>query len=306
METGESRTENLQPAEKTAAIASTEVSSKGVAAIRGETVSPDSNQPDRAVIQQISPREEVAPSFKRLDSSAEYDLDVAARQADADKAVRYHETASPGRVCEYRRIRSGITEVLTEQNIPGSVRADPFSKSGTNFPNFDLFSPDEAASVKALSLKDGEPRRIYRQYFSDLLNPSSEKNQKAAERLTWLKQNDDQAWKELVPQLPSDVREGKDVQSVQKALAERATLRIPEDQVDKVQEDLKAYIARHPEKFGLAGESSPDERAREIKQMVGSRVRSIDERYTTAHYQAKAAEMVNLRDEDLARLARRR
>lgn len=306
METGESRPENLRSTEKTTAIESTEVSSKVVAAIRGKTVSPDSNQRDAAVSQQISPREEMALSFKRLDSSAEYDLDVATRQADADKAVCYHETASPGRVCEYRRIRSGITEVLAEQSMPRSVRADPYSESGTNFPNYDVFSPDETASVKALSLKEGEPRKIYRQYFSDLVNPNSEKNQKAAERLTWLMQNDDQAWKELAPHLPSRVREGNDVQTMQKALAERATLRIPEDQVEKVQEDLKAYIARHPEKFGLAGKSSPDERAKEIKQLVGSRVRSIDERYTTAHYQAKAAEMVNLRDEDLARLARRR
>jgi hypothetical protein len=88
-------------------------------------------------------------------------------------------------------------------------------------------------------------------------------------------------------------------------MARLSTLRIPEDQVERVREDLKSYAAKHPEKFGLTGEGSPEMLTDEVGRFVESRVRSIDKRYTTGHYQAKAAEMVSLRDEDLARLASR-
>jgi hypothetical protein len=301
----ESEQEVKVPVENTNVKDRERVSKHGISAIRGDHLVPEDNQQIITSIREISPTEEVIPDENKLDSAAQFDLDIAAKRADAEKSVRYHETEIPGRVCEYRRIRSGITEVLAAENMPGSIRSDRFSESGTNYPNYDIFTPDEFASVKALSYKDGEPRKIYRQFFLDIINPDSQKNQKAAERLVWVRDHDQALGNELSNHLPQELTADSDIQTIQKILSEKGTLRIPEDQVEKVKEDLKFYFKKHPEKVPGTDPDSHENHAVDIEQMIEDRIRSIDKRYTTAHFQAKAADLVSLRDEDLAGLARK-
>jgi hypothetical protein len=138
-----------------------------------------------------------------------------------------------------------------------------------------------------------------------VVNPDSKKNQQAAERLMWLRENDEKSWKELASRLPQELNEAMDIQTMQKALAQHASLRIPDDQIEFVKENLKKYFIKYPEKINLHEENSPEKYDQIITQFVESRLRSIDARYTTAHFQAKGVEIVGLRDEDLARLASR-
>jgi hypothetical protein len=147
METSQSPMEAKKPEDKAPVRENAEINSEAISAIQGKSDVYEYQHRTIAKIREISPKEEIASGFKVLDSSAEYDLDIGAQFAAADKAVRYHETEIKGRVCEYRRIRAGITEILAAQNIPGGIRCDPYSISGTDFPNYDVLSHDEFASV---------------------------------------------------------------------------------------------------------------------------------------------------------------
>jgi hypothetical protein len=88
----ESEQEVKVPVENTNVKDRERVSKHGISAIRGDHLVPEDNQQIITSIREISPTEEVIPDENKLDSAAQFDLDIAAKRADAEKSVRYHET----------------------------------------------------------------------------------------------------------------------------------------------------------------------------------------------------------------------
>lgn len=269
----------------------------GHSSIKGFSESPKKPEDQKNLIKGIVPNEEFELPVPQLNPSARNDLEIASQRAIAAKATRYHENNSTTKVVEYRRIRGEIGEEIAAINVPGSIQADSFSTAGTNFSTYDLFGEREVSQVKVLSLKNGKPRyQAYKDVFQDLVDPNSKKNNKAAEQLFQIKENDPKAWEQLSIHLPSNVRNAKNQKSMQEALADQAVLRIPQDQVDAVRSNLQNRITKHPEKFGLDPHANSNDQSARIEEMVNTKILSIDERYATAHYQAKAAELVSSRD----------
>jgi hypothetical protein len=273
--------------------AQTQLTPAGFNAIRGMTT--EKGQPDYKTVNAVTSREIVqAPSV--LNASAANDLEIASQQAIAAKATRWHGESTQGKEVEYYRIRSEIGEELAVKNIPGSVQADAFSKAGTNFPNYDVLSPQEASSIKVRAFQDEKPSTQYRDDFAALVYPNSHKNQKAAHQLLTLKTRDQAAWAQLAPHLSSEIQTSVSAQRIQESLAQIATLRIPADQVDAVRTDLITDMGVNPGKYGLDANSEPENLADKIHQMAFTRILAIDARYDTVHYQSKAAEMVQERE----------
>lgn len=276
---------------------SRDVSPAGIKAIQGLSEPPDATRPQLDTVHRLAPDEEVVTDVPPLGPGAANDLELAAQRADAAKATHYHNDSPESKLAEYRRLRSEISEEIAVQNITDGVRADAFSKGGTNFPNYDVLGKQEVSSVKVYSLEDGKPRfGAYREDFAGLVNPDSSLNRQAAERLLEIQASEPQTWDSLSPHLPDDVRAAETSVGMQAALAERATLRIPDDQVEAVRADLREAMMEQPARFGLDPKAQPRDRALQVEQMVQTQVLSIDDRYATAHYQAKAAELVGLRD----------
>jgi hypothetical protein len=272
-----------------------------IAAVQGLNEKPEEARLIRQSIEQLAPKEEVAAEAPALDPASMNDLDLAAQRAEASKSVYYHQDRPRGQLAEYRTIRGGIGEEVATANIDAGIQADAYSVGETNFPNYDVFGTQEVSQVKVLSLKNGEPRYgRYHSVFAKLVDSESALNQKAAERLLEIQQNESQ-WEQLSQHLPPNVRDAHDQLAMQQALADQATLRIPQDQVEAVRADLRDYIGTHPGQYGLDPSASPDDRTLQIDQMVNTKVLSIDERYETIHYQAKAAEIVAARDLAVAR-----
>lgn len=275
------------------------ISPAGVAAVQGLTVPSTDTRPDQETVRQVAPREEVDEDAPSLSSSAANDLELAAQRAQASKSTHWHAETddSDGKRAEYYRLRSEISEEIAVQNITKGVHADAFSRGGTNFPNYDVLSPQEVSSVKVHSLDDGQPRFAdYREEFEQAVNPDSKGNRQAAERLLEIKAQEPDTWTQLSPHLPRAVRNADSQPEVQAGLAERATLRIPQDQVTAVRADLRSYMAERPAQYGLDPRLELRDRAAQIERMVQTQVLSIDDRYATAHYQAKAADLAGLRD----------
>jgi hypothetical protein len=267
----------------------------GIAAVQGLNVRPeDAEQNDG--INRVVPAEQIVAAATPPSDAALNDLELAAQRANATKATYFHNDSVGSKQAEYRRLRSEISEELAATNVTGGIRADPFSVGGNNFPNYDVLGDQEVSSVKVHSYDEGEPRSAYQKDFQQIVNPNSAGNQQAAARLLEIKENQPQAWKQLSPHLPANVREATDQKALQTALAERATLRIPQDQVESVRKDLRACMSANPNKYGLDAQATPEVLAPHIEQMVQTRVLPIDERYATSHYQAKAAELVDARD----------
>lgn len=286
------------------------IEAPGIQSIQGLTTPSAETRPKEAAIQGVAKSERVKHDAPPLNPSAENDLQLAAQSANADASTFWHKDYSSGKYREYGRVRAAITENLAAQNIRNAVRSDPYSRGGNNFPNYDVFGPEEACSVKAYSFKKGGGTRPkLRTDFAELVKPDSDKNIAAAERLMWLENNKDQSnWSQLAPYLPPSVRaavEGRNRTAVQKSLADSAALRIPQDQVEMTRKEIKKDMLSNPEKYSLDPGALPSDQFQIVNDLLNSKVKAIDERYQTAHYQSKAAEVVNLRDKELARLGRR-
>lgn len=264
----------------------------GVRSIQGLSAPPS----DTEAVRQLAPDERFSPPDP-LGPSESNDLELATQRAEAAKATRYHNDGDRSRLAEYQRLRSEIGEELAVQNITGGVQADAFSRAGTNFPNYDVLAPAEVSSVKVYSLDEGKPRfDRYHADFSELVNPDSNGNRTAAERLMEIRAEHPEMWQQLSPHLPDGVRAAETAGGMQAALAEKASLRIPADQADEVRADLRKDMRVYPKRYGLDPNAEPHDRALQIERTVQTRVLSIDDRFTTAHYQAKAADRVGLRD----------
>lgn len=227
----------------------------------------------------------------QLTRSAANELNLAAQHAESTKATRGHAENPNGIRSEYWRTRSEISEHVAQANMPNSIRTDPLSESGTNFPGYDLTNQDEICSVKAFTLRSStkdeqaSPRYgAYRSEFQDIISPTSDQNQKAANRFWKLKS--EEGWNDIAKHLPPEVASANNPEEMAEAISNYSTMRIPEDQMEDVRNNIM-------KKCGVSREE------------VCSRVKSIDPEYTTAHYQAKAAELRMKRQEEYIALQER-
>ncbi len=282
-------------------LESQQLSPTGIKAVQGFQEPTEGTLPDAEKIHHVAPKEYVA-DVPSLTSSAANDLELSAQRAMAAKATHYHELGG-GKIHEYHRLRSEITEDLASQNIEKGVRADSYSTSGTNFPTYDVFGSSEVSSVKAYSLKDGAPRYgAYRTALIDIADQNSPANQKAATELLKIKNSDPERWQAMVAHMPAQVSEATSVDQLSHGLAETSTLHIPADQVEPVRQYMYRSVMRDPGKFGITASGDAAEIESKVHKLVDSKVISIDDRFQTAHYQGKAADLSHLRDLNLKRL----
>jgi hypothetical protein len=295
-------------------LSSENISSDGIRAVQGDTL--PSNQAssqwvhnlppgfhsikglsaselDVQNIKNVYPKDNLQVSTPQLNPADANDLDLAGQHAGMTKATRAHADTPKGVPVEYWRIRSEISEHFAQQNIINGLRADQLSQNGSNFPGYDVLGKDELCSVKVYGLEEiqrGEHKILqprYDQYdkvFAHLISPESDQNTQAAKQLWELRNSGN--WDDLEEHLPPDVVAAKTEVEMVQAISKNSTMRIPEDQVENVRVHLM-------ERFGLTYEDA------------SRRIRSIDERYTTAHYQLKAAEIWMHREQELASLRKR-
>lgn len=228
-----------------------------------------------------------------LNNSAANDLQLAMQHAESTKATRSHTSNPEGVPPEYWRMRSEISEHIAQENMPDSLRTDKLSDNGSNFPGYDVINKNEISSVKVFSLTpaphDGqvvlEPRYgEYRKEFKDIISPDSNQNQNAAQKIWAVR--DKGEWNDIKDRIPPEIALANSPGEVAKAISNCSTMRIPEDQLENVRSDLM-------ERFNLSREE------------VCSRVKSIDKRFTTAHYQSKAAEVWMKREQEFVTLQKR-
>lgn len=250
----------------------------------------------------LVPKEAVPSQAESLTPSAANDLELSSKHANLTKSTRAHAISfNENRdeiANEYFRIRSEITEDLAHYRITDGIRADPYSKGGHNFPGYDIFGSNEICSVKCFSyqqVKDKESAETklkprfseYRKEFMNIISPTSESNVDAAKRLLEIKSTDLHAWEKLKSHLPSNVASSNEKISMADALSLNSTMRIPEDQLDSVKQYLTNFYYKK-----LVDDGVNEKAARTISKIeVNRRVLSIDPRYKTEHYQAKAAQV---------------
>jgi hypothetical protein len=253
-------------------------------------------------VKELVPYELISPQTEPLTESAANDLNLAAIHANLTKATRAHATPSDesqNKIAnEYFRIRSEITEDVACYRIKEPIRTDAYSVGGHNFPGYDVFGENEVCSVKCYSFKkiinentgQGELTPRFSQYqteFMNIITGDSGSNLSAAERLIKIRGENPEDWKILKNHLPKDVAESESQAEMANALSHNSTMRIPEDQLDSVKQNLKNFYYKKLIKDGM------DEKTAQVTSEleVNRRILSIDPRYKTEHYQAKAAEV---------------
>lgn len=199
----------------------------------------------------------------------------------ASEHVSTHKDTMTGRVVEYYKLRGRIGEELANQAMPDSVNINDITGK-SNFANFDLVSPHEMASVKVKELTaDGEPRfSDYNRFFRDITNPNSPTNQRAAEDLVKLRQEDPKKWRQLASHLPDDVAQAGDAKQMASAMVNHSSLRITGDQVSRVRENLKACCIEDPAASGLDPDLSPKDLEEQAQRLTRDRIKSINKDYT--------------------------
>lgn len=286
---------------------------KGMAAMAGEEVGENKNiqgslkektselKKDQAVegesVKTPVPVATLIGQMPPMTASEAEDLSISAEHANLTKATRFHaENGGHGSIYEYHRIRSEISEDLASYQVESAARADHYSVGGHNFPGYDVLGTNEVSSVKCYSVKsekNGElqPRfGSYQTEFMNIMQPDSKANQKAAERFLQIRENSPDEWEKLKNHLPKSVLEAKNPEEMAKELAACSTMRIPQDQVSAVAQNLTAY---YKNKLMREKNMTESEAISAAQAEVSKRILSIDPRYQTAHYQGMAAKILS-------------
>lgn len=245
------------------------------------------------------PIKKLVEQMPPLTDSETSDLTISAEHANLTKATRFHaKDGGYGSIHEYHRIRSEISEDLARYQVENAARADQYSVGGHNFPGYDILGTNEVCSVKCYSLKvdkNAGPQPRYGAYqaeFMNIIDPNSKANQKSAERLLKIRENNPAEWEKLQFHLPKSVVDAKNHDAMARELADHSTMRLPEDQLDGVVKNLTAY---HKNKLMIEKNMTEEEAVRYANIEVFKRVLSVDPRYQTAHYQGIAAKVLSSR-----------
>ena len=230
----------------------------------------------RAIQGTVEPQvaEAQTTALPQLDASEQRDT-LNRASLKASEHVSEHNDTKAARRVEYYKLRGRIGEELAEENIPDSININDVTGK-SNFANYDVVSPHEMSSVKVKELTDeGQPRYAdYNKYFRDITNPNSKSNQRAAEDLRKLRQEEPDKWQELSKNLPNEVVQAQDSQQIAQTMSAQGSLRIPGDQVAVVRNDLMWRVMNDPMAYGL--EPDAEDLETQVQQLTRVRVKSIN------------------------------
>ena len=137
--------------------------------------------------------------------------------------------------------------------------------------------------------EEGKPRYSgYNKYFSDIVNPDSKSNQRAAkDMLSAIEKNP-----EMSEHLPAEIAEAGTQGEMAHALADKSILQIPYDQVDSVKENIYNRVTKSPSDYGLSNNLSPTDLEPSARELVDSCIQPIANGQYSSHEMGKAAENV--------------
>jgi hypothetical protein len=199
----------------------------------------------------------------------------------ANFRVAKHVPTPDGKEVEYYKLRGRIGEELAVENLPGSVNINDVTGK-SNFANFDIVSPYEMSSVKVKSRDaSGEIRTAdYYKYFSDITNPMSKANQRAASDLIKLRDEEPGKWQKLTDHLPKDVVNAQNQFEMANAFTKVSSLRISGDQVAEAREKMIPRTMKHLEEYRQDASNDLQTREQLIQRLVRDRIKPIDKRQT--------------------------
>lgn len=198
----------------------------------------------------IQGENDLASNLENLQDSQKQ-LRLTASSQKADNLVPKRGDGDFAQVAEFYEVSGRVGEELAKINTSKAVNLNDFLGK-SNIPNYDISSPEDLASVKVMRTKDGKPRySTYNAHFREMVSPKSHKNQLFAKELSNLGATDPLKWKELSQHLPPDVAKANDTVQYAKSSAENSILRISQEQIQKVRDNLIPRIQQDPQSYGL-------------------------------------------------------
>jgi hypothetical protein len=216
---------------------------------------------DQSALQ--STHDSIADSNLLEDSPEKSALDIDQLKSDAISAavVRINEPSDSGSKSVRTSLYSDACGTLGEElcvRANGLNRLDETLKNNT--PVFDASSDTELASVKAHIV--GNEENAIGNYAHDLRSAMGLVDEdtftKAATTL-WDARADPEKWSYLQEHLPEKVCNAASIEELAEAMRESATLRVPADHVDKINEYLDRVAEKNPKLYGIDPETSPEE-----------------------------------------------
>lgn len=183
------------------------------------------------------------------------------------------------------KVQGRTGEILAREVRPDSVDINDVH---ANFATYDLADRSNMMSVKTRTLdKDGQTRvHDYEHDLKVALGLTQAKTGKyvgksgvdiAAEQLLKIRNEDSSMFQRLERRLPPDVATSKTVPEISGAMANKAILLIPIDQVEDTREHIRKQAEQNPQKWGLNSTLMPDQLLQRIQaihpRITGSQIK---------------------------------
>jgi hypothetical protein len=190
----------------------------------------------------------------------------------ADQARKEYSDHAKGGVHYYKR-RGRCAELFVHKMRYNSIDTNETLRK--NFPVVDIIHGKRFYSIKVRGHSDRGV--LVRNYAHDLrvaLGTVSPKNpgrhnavELAAKELLECREHNQQVWKKIERQLPTEMRKMTDIREMSKTIIDNIYLLIPSDHVQATREYLRQVARRHPENYGLPGNLAGQELERAIDQL---------------------------------------
>ncbi|MFN8413058.1 MAG: hypothetical protein U0Z26_11775 [Anaerolineales bacterium] len=153
---------------------------------------------------------------------------------------------------------------LTENLCYKATGAQNLNEISDNFRWADGTTPNELQQVKShVNMSVEGAMSAYTIDFSKTLGAHKDSTIDQAVDKMWELRSSDQ-WKKIYENIPPEVANAVDKESMKKAMLDKVVLRIPSEDVPRFQKHVRMQVINNPEKFGLKNPS--DE---EINKLVG-------------------------------------
>ncbi|MGB5053106.1 MAG: hypothetical protein WBO24_01780 [Nitrospirales bacterium] len=183
-----------------------------------------------------------------------YASESAAKETIGEGAVNLDET---------------LSDLKQSEQLPSSL-----AFKGDNYPTYDIVSGTEVASVKTHWSTYGElnesARRTYKQDFAHMLGWNRSPDAISVDGENILKIRD------AGVAVPDKLHGESDPQAAGKYLRDNSILRIPDDHVPRIRDDIAADAQVFPENYFLEGEISEDKIANLTERIQGIGLESSD------------------------------
>ena len=161
------------------------------------------------------------------------------------------------------------TGELAEQLSYASTGAQNLNDLSYNFPWTDGVTPTEIKKVKThINVSEKSALSSYANDLSVALGMGEKSKIDSAVDKLWDLRSDEK-WNKIAPKFPPEVQNAKDKASMKSTMLDKVTLRVPADDVSKLQDYVRVHARKNPEKYGLKNASDA-----EIEKLV-SRIKPI-------------------------------